>query len=501
MRLSILFVVIAGMAEAGPRFEERSQALGLTHQYTGDWEFFVGGGVAVFDCNNDKRPEVFVAGGAGKSAFFQNYSFSGVELRLTPKEGLDLTDVTGAYPIDIDGDHLTDLVVLRAGQNRFFRGLGDCKFEQFTPEGIEGGTAWTTAFSATWEEGQSSPSLAFGNYVDRNDPNGPFGTCDGNDLYRPNGGKYEKTSLSPAYCTLSLLFSDWGRLGRQDLRVSNDRHYYVKGGQEQMWAMEPQPRLYSQDDGWEKHELWGMGIASRDISGDGRPEVMLTSMGDQRMQRLAGRGPHFEGVGFEFGTSAHRPYTGDDGRPSTGWHAQFGDVNNDGRDDLFISKGNVEQIPGSAMADPNNLLIQGVDGTFEETGLDAGIATMERSRGAAVVDLNRDGRLDLVVVNRRASIEIYENITEDAGNWIAVELSQDGGNTHAVGAWIEVRSGTHVWHREVTIGGGHAGGQLVPHHFGLGEANTVEIRVAWPHAEASEWIEFKANQLIEIVRN
>ena len=46
------------------------------------------------------------------------------------------------------------------------------------------------------------------------------------------------------------------------------------------------------------------------------------------------------------------PHMGDDGRPSTGWHAEFGDIDNDGRADLFIAKGNVDQMPGMATRDP-----------------------------------------------------------------------------------------------------------------------------------------------------
>ena len=106
-----------------------------------------------------------------------------------------------------------------------------------------------------------------------------------------------------------------------------------------------------------------MGIASRDITGDGLPEVMLTSMGDQVLMRNLGHG-EMEKVPFTLGTYAPHPYSGDDGRPSTGWHAEFGDIDNDGRDDLFIAKGNVDQMPSNAIHDPNNLLMQATDGTF-----------------------------------------------------------------------------------------------------------------------------------------
>src|SRR5690606_32598280 len=120
------------------------------------------------------------------------------------------------------------------------------------------------------------------------------------------------------------------------------------------------------------------------------------------------------------GTYAQRPFTGDDGRPSTGWHAEFGDIDNDGRMDLFIAKGNVDQMPSNAIHDPNNLLIQQPDGRFTEMAAIAGVATAERSRGAALADLNGDGRLDIVVVNRRAPMEIWENATESTGNWAGI---------------------------------------------------------------------------------
>jgi enediyne biosynthesis protein E4 len=224
-----------------------------------------------------------------------------------------------------------------------------------------------------------------------------------------------------------MLISDWTRAGAPDLRISNDRHYYVRGGYEEMWRLDPLVSR-TEADGWEKVSLWGMGIASGDITGDGLPEVMLTSMGDQLLQ--FNEGGRMRNAPFETGATAHRPFTGDDGRPSTGWHAEFGDVDNDGRLDLFIAKGNVDQMPSNAIHDPNNLLMLQADGTFREAALEAGIATGERSRGAALADFDGDGRLDLVVVNRRAPLELWQNVTEGVGNWAAVDL-RDAGSQHA----------------------------------------------------------------------
>jgi len=129
-----------------------------------------------------------------------------------------------------------------------------------------------------------------------------------------------------------MLFSDWNRSGTPSLRVSNDREYY-EGGQEQMWRIAPgeAPRLYSDKEGWKYLRVWGMGIASFDLTGSGYPDYFLTSMADHKLQRLdkpaADRGmkPSYTDVAFPNGVTAHRPYTGGDVRPSTGWHAQFED--------------------------------------------------------------------------------------------------------------------------------------------------------------------------------
>ncbi|MEM9049606.1 MAG: CRTAC1 family protein [Pseudomonadota bacterium] len=503
IRAAVLFLgAAAGPAFAdGPRFLDRSAALPVAHVYDGGWEHFVGGGVAVFDCNGDGFPEIAAAGGTNPARLFVNVTDSpGAALAFAEGALPPLTGVTGIWPLDIDGDARLDLAVLRVGGNLFLRGDGDCGFVDATAGwGIDPGDGWSTAFSATWEPGQRWPTLAIGNYVDRADPEGPFGRCDANALFRPEGHGYAAPiALEPGYCALSALFSDWQRRGRADLRLSNDRHYYVREGAEQMWRMAPL-RLLGAEDGFDPVSIWGMGIASADITGDGRPDVMLTSMGDQLLMLSVPEG--YAAAAWEMGTYATRPHLGDDGRPSTGWHAEFGDVDNDGRLDLFIAKGNVDQMPENAMRDPNNLLMQAPDGRFVEFSADAGIASMARARGAALADLNADGRLDLVVVNRRAPMELWENVTA-AGRWLAVTVRQRRSNTFAVGAWVELRlPDGRIVTREVTVGGGHGGGQAGPLHFGLGAVLAVELRVIWPDGAVSWWVTVPAGGRVEVWRD
>ena len=164
-------VVVAGNTPEAmdpPLFVEQAAAAGIDHRYDGEFAFFVGGGVAAFDCNQDQRPDLYFAGGVNPAGLYVNQSPVAGELRFEALNdpATDLTSVTGAYPIDVDGDDLIDLAVLRQGENVMLRGLGDCRFERANETwGIDGGNEWTAAFSAQWEGSATLPTIAFGNYV------------------------------------------------------------------------------------------------------------------------------------------------------------------------------------------------------------------------------------------------------------------------------------------------------------------------------------------------
>ena len=484
-----------------PQFVEETEAAGFAHSFTGEWEFVVGGGAAVFDCSGDGLPEVFLAGGTSASVLFLNESSETLAFRKAEASGLEIDLVSGAYPLDIDADGVTDLAVLRVGEARLMRGLGDCKFTDASADwGFEARDLWHTAFAATWEKGADWPTLAFGSYIDRAQEEFPWGNCTENLLYRGEEGRFRTpVHLAPSFCTLSLLFTDWNRSGTPALRVSNDREYY-KGGQEQLWHIDSgtEPRLYTEAEGWKRLRIWGMGIASRDLNDDGYPEYFLTSMADNKLQVLTAPGPEakpqYADEAFKRGVTAHQPYTGDDLRPSTAWHAQFEDVNNDGYADLLVVKGNVWAMPDFAEADPNNLLLGQSDGTFVEAGDKAGVASMLQGRGGALADLNGDGRVDMLVVNRNGPAQVWRN-AGPVGNWVAIKPLMQGANREAVNAWVEIRTGERVQRQEVLVGGGQAGGGLMPLHFGLGKAEIAEARVLWPDGVTSDWVVVTLGQI------
>lgn len=505
-----------------PVFQEQSEAAGVVHSYDGPWEFYVGGGGAGFDCNGDRFPDMALAGGANPAKLYVNESGPGGILKFRDiSENLperSRSNVTGYYPIDFNNDGIKDLVALRLGENLLLEGKSGCEFEIANRKyAFDGGRDWTTSLAATFEKDAAFPTIAIGNYVDRSAPGSPWGTCHDNYLHRPaidEGLSYAgPQTLTPGYCSLSMIFTDWNRSGQDDLRITNDRQYY-RGGQEQLFKVDPgrPAREYRTADGWRKVLIWGMGIAETDMNGDGYPEYALTSMGDTKLQTLEADEdplrPSYRDIAFERGATAHRPYSGEDLKPSTGWHAEFADFNNDSRSDLFIAKGNVEAMPDFAAFDPDNLLLMQADGNFIEAGLNAGLAKPTKGRGAIITDFNMDGMLDIAIVNRGQNVGLFRNTggkfgetVRPMGNWIAIELRQEDTNRDAVGATISVKTGNVVQTRRVRVGGGHASGTIGFSHIGLGVAERATIRIKWPDGDWSHEYRAFANNFVVIDRD
>jgi enediyne biosynthesis protein E4 len=507
--LALFLMSTSALAEPTVNFTSDEAISGITHSYTGEWQYMVGGGVAVFDCNDDLKPDVFLAAGEAPAAFYVNQSAKGKDLKFAKHtSGTELTATTGAYPLDIDADGIKDLVILRVGENVVMKGEGNCTFSRANERwGFDGSDGWSTAFAATFEKGAEFPTLAIGNYVNRFEEAMPWGSCTDNLLHRSTGKSFAKPIvLKPSYCPLSIMFTDWNRQGIPALRMSNDREYY-EGGQEQMWEVLPgkEPRLFKQEEGWKYLRIWGMGASSYDFDFDGYPEYYLSSMSDSKYQALekpagAKTKPSYTDIAFKKGVTAHRPYMGDDLRISTGWHTQIDDVNNDGWADIFVAKGNVAEMPDFAQKDPNNMFLQKPDGTFIEAGGTSGVGSTRMSRGAALADFNLDGLLDMIVVNRNQNIDLFRNTSTSAGRFMMLELKQDGPNRDGIGSWIEVKLKDKTIRREVLSGGGHASGQLGFWHFGLGAEEAADVRVLWANGEAGPWEKLVANQFYRLER-
>lgn len=490
-------ILFAGAAWADtppppPVFVDATHVAGIATDYRGGSDWVVGGGAAAFDCSGDGRPELFLAGAEAPARLWRNRSTPGAapSFEEAPLPGAPLLRATGAYPGDFDGDGILDLVVLRFGGNLLLRGTGDCRFEA---QALPGTGDWTVAFAATWERGADRPTLFFGNYVQRDRPLEKTGNCAPNHLLRPSG----PVEL-PAACTLSAMFLDWSGTGWRDLRLANDREYFDRGTSDQIWRLAEGVTELGREAGWDRPVLWGMGIAAEDIDGDLLPEVYVTNMADNRLERLR-PGPRVVNLSRQSGVNSQRPAFGPDIRPSTSWHVDMGDLDNDGFLDIRVTKGNVDEMPGFAAFDPEALLMGGPDGRFADRSWEAGLALPGRGRGGAMADFDGDGRLDLVTVLRNAPARLMMN-RGPAGNWLAVELAQPGPNRFAVDARVELRLGDRVLSRTRRIGGGHASGTHLPLHFGLGSATGAELRVVWPDGTATDWMRLPAGRVHLIER-
>ena len=116
-------------AVAIPHFVDVTASAGIDSVYSGEWQYMVGGGVAAFDCSGDGFPSLFFAGGEGTAKFYRNVSQRGGALRFKQQEsGLELDKVIGAYPLDIDGDGKTDLMLLQNRRKRPHARIGRLPF-------------------------------------------------------------------------------------------------------------------------------------------------------------------------------------------------------------------------------------------------------------------------------------------------------------------------------------------------------------------------------------
>ena len=166
--------------------------------------------------------------------------------------------MVGAYPLDIDGDGIRDLAVLRIGENVLLRGLGDCAFERANDAwGYDGGDAWTAAFSATWEEPDALPTLAFGNYLVPESVEDAHATsATTTSWYAPTkrDGCTPRRSRSRPATARSRCSSAIGTAPGAATCASRTTGTTTASGQEQLWRISRrcrQPRLWTDDEGWQ----------------------------------------------------------------------------------------------------------------------------------------------------------------------------------------------------------------------------------------------------------
>ena len=131
--------------------------------------------------------------------------------------------------------------------------------------------------------------------------------------------------------------------------------------------------------------------------------------------------------------------------------------------------------------------------------LATGADTKRDSRGVAAADLDRDGRIDLVIANNNAPPTILMNYLSSAGRWVELELVGSTSNRDAVGAAVRLTAGGTTMVRTVEAGSGYSAQSAHTLHFGIADAAELELlEVRWPSGEVEVLSGEELNRLVPI---
>jgi enediyne biosynthesis protein E4 len=225
-----------------------------------------------------------------------------------------------------------------------------------------------------------------------------------------------------------------------------------------------------------------MGADARDIDNDGREDIFVTANNNETF-------PLFRGLGN--GLFSDITYPSGVGRESmayTGWSNGAFDFDNDGDKDLFAACGaiddNVEEYSHRQSRHSNLVLTNVGEAKFvnatQRAGQDMQVAA--RHRGAAFGDFDADGRIDAVVTRIGEPARIFRNSSATTNQWIGIRLRGTRSNRQGLGATVRVTgaSGRQQWNR-VTTAVGYASSSDPALVFGMGQDKSArQIEIRWP---------------------
>jgi enediyne biosynthesis protein E4 len=404
------------------------------------------GGVAVFDYNNDGLLDIFFTNGAAIPSLEKNdpsyfnrlfrNNGDGTFTDVTEKAGLQGIGYSmGVAAGDYDNDGFVDLYVTGVNRNQLFHNNGDGTFTDVTEKaGVGGmvpklGKAWSVA--AGWFDYNNDGLLDLFvlNYLNYNiktaapcvqqglpvycSPVDFLGTP--NILYRNNGdGTFtdvsEQSHISQYVGKgMGVAFADYDNDGFTDIFVSNDtfENYLLhNNGDGTFTNVALQAGVAYNAFG---KAIAGMGADFRDIDNDGRPDIFETAMFGEGfpLYRNLGEG-QFQDVTASAGLSALTSRL-------TAWGVGVFDFDNDGNKDLFTANAdildNAMEIAHRSFPLPNRVFRNKGNLAFEDVSAKAGasFSIPAAHRGAAFGDLNNDGKIDAVVAVLNGPPEIWMN--------------------------------------------------------------------------------------------
>jgi enediyne biosynthesis protein E4 len=500
----------------------RNGATGAKHQV----ETMIAG-VAVFDYDRDGWPDIYIANGATVPALEKADASYSNRLFHNNHDGT-FTDVTaragvagrgfsmGVAAGDYDNDGWPDLFVTGVRENILYRNRGDGTFEDVTARAdVRGDGKWSVAAGWFDFDNDGKLDLFVARYVAWDPETEPYcgdprpgyrAYCHpryyaplSNLLYHNQGdGTFRDVSVESGIAAhpgkgMGVAFADYDHDGLPDVFVANDTEpnflfHNLGGGKFQEVALTA--GVAYNGDG---RATSTMGADFRDYDNDGWEDLFVTNLSNECFTLFRNRG---RGSFSEVTQSAR---IADPSLRLGGWSTGMFDFNNDGFKDIFTAgshtEDNVELTSSLESRQPDSIFINRGDGTFEYAALPG----KAFHRGAAFGDLNRDGRIDVVVTRLGEAPLVLTNVTEPQRHWLCIRLRGYRSNRDGIGARIRVVTDAGTQWNQVTTSVGYGGSSQPIAHFGLGgSAVAREIEIDWPSGECQKLTNVAADRYLDI---
>ena len=522
-------------APAQPWFANEARERGLDFTYRSGYlagalpllPEIVGGGAALADVDNDGDIDAYLVqagwrldGGdadAPGDTLFINRGDGHFDARPMDQRGYGMGVAAGDY--DRDGD--IDLYVTNVGANALLRNDGSGHFEDVAATAGVDHPGWGTAAAFLDLDLDGDLDLFVVNYIDwslaiekdchsRGNPTycapTTYAAPAMDRLFRNDGdGTFTDVSVAAGLAGgrgngLGLGAANFNDDGRMDIFVANDKTV------NRLWLNQGSLRFEDAAAAWgvavDDHggAKAGMGVAVADMDADGDADVLVVNLEGETDSYHRNDGGYFTDATALAGLTVH-------GRRHTRFGVVAQDFDNDGWLDIYQANGKVDGDP-TAIQDPfaePNLLYRGMAGgagvRFAPTGARTGTATplAHTSRAAAVGDVDNDGRLDLLVVNRDGPAYLLMNRTS-AGNWVRFRLLDDSG-ADAHGATLMATAGDRRIRRDVAPSASYLASHDPRVHLGLGESALArDVAVRWPDGTMERFGDFHAGATVILHR-
>ena len=443
------------------------------------------GGVAAADFDNDGDVDLYIVGTDDEPNALYINDGTGIFHDAAAELGVDFIH-WGSGPAfgDIDGDEDLDLFVGAVEGDPFYllenRVVGVDSENRFVDITDDAGLILhsDSTVSATFGDYDQDGllDLLFTHWGDRRLQNN-----DTESLWRNEGGRFF-SNMSKSLgisndlveegveLTLTTNLFDISGDGLPDLLVaadSNESQTFIYNGSSFVKSTD---RRVIKDQS-------GMGAAVGDYDNDGDFDWFVTSIYDlhvggssfgNRLYQNNGQG-FFEDATDEAGVA--------DG--NWGWGACMKDFDHDGDLDIFHVNGWEDWV--EYRTEPSRYFENNGDGSFTRVDVfDIGIIGRGQGRGLACFDADRDGDIDILVVNlNQPHLALYRNNSTNLGNYVVVKLRGSGSNTYGIGALVTLTTSEGTQIRQLGASNNFASHNPLEVHFGLGSATEAEVKVEW----------------------